>query len=139
PLQLIFETNLLVGNRPVAQCTERQPQRTWRQRSEIACNPVGPVSEVSPEEFVRALAAEGNCCPDFAKLGEKPNRQRSGICTRLVRVVGKFLDCALQVLLRIQVQLLVLGSILLCCLLYVLGFVEAAPPEGDRKCLQPGT
>src|ERR1039458_1398363 len=76
-------------------------------------------------------------CSGFAEFGKKPDRQLSGIRSRFIRVISEFLDGALQIQFRIEVKLLVLGSILRNYLLDVIGLVETASAKRNREGLQP--
>ncbi len=72
---------------------------------------VGAIRKVSGKNLIRAFPAQSHGGMRLAHAGEKPHRQRARIGARLIGVVRELLDRALQVLLRVQVELLMIGSI----------------------------
>ena len=95
--ELVVEAYLLVGDWPVACERKRATQQGCRQSPPGRGQLVGPVRQVSAEQFVGAFAAEGNCSLGFREPGKKPDRQGAGIGVGLVGVVGELADGALQV------------------------------------------
>src|SRR5260370_35941236 len=96
------------------------------------------MGEIAAKELVRALSAQRDCGSCLAKLRQEPDRKRSGICARLVRVIGKLRDRIQQIQAGIQIYLLVLRLILLHDFPNVSRFIKAASAKRDRKCLEPG-
>ena len=83
------------------------------------------MSEIAAKQFVRTFAAQADRRLGFAQLGKEPDRKRSGIRGRFIRVVRKFFDRAPQIDFRIQIQFLVIGVVSLRDLADVRGLVEA--------------
>src|ERR1700756_170010 len=125
-LQLIFETDLVVRNRPGPQCIKREMDSYSREPSRQSGHAVRAMRQVTAKELVRSLATQTDRYSALAQLGKEPDGESPCIRRRFIRVIGKLLDHLPEVRLRIQVQLFVLGLITLCDLADVGGFVEAS-------------
>ncbi len=97
---------------------------------------IGAVGEIAAEDFVGAFAAEGDGDVLAAELGEEPDGQGSGVGAGLVRVVGELANCAFEILLGIEVELLVLRAVALSDFANVWRLVEAVAGEGNGESAQ---
>ncbi len=87
------------------------------------------MSQIAAKQFVRTFAAQADRCLGLAQLGKEPDRKRSSVRRRFIRVIRKRFNRTSQVDLRIQIQFLVVGLIALRNLANICGFVETAPLE----------
>ena len=74
PLDLVFQPDLVVGNRPGLQHPLRQAQRTLGQQPQIRSYAAGAIGKISAEQFVGAFAAER----DFGRVRLSLARNHSG-------------------------------------------------------------
>ena len=112
PLQLVLQADLLVGNRPDRSSgSHREPtqraghRRNGRDKRSARYVRYPPNNSSAPSP----LSATVVCV--LHHLRQKPDRQRARIRARLVRVVREVLDRALQIHVRVQIELMMVGAV----------------------------
>src|ERR1700678_4385835 len=95
------------------------------------------IGEIAAEDLVGAFAAECDGTACLTKLGEKPHWQCSRICARLIGIVGELPNGTFKVLLGIQIELFVLGTVMFDNFGDGRRLIEAVTVERNRKCPQP--
>ena len=113
---------------------EGRAQGGARQDAQLVGQAIRAIGQIPAEQFVGALSAQGDGGFRFAELGQKPYGERSGVRAWFVRIVGKFLNRAAQILGGRQIQFVVVGPVLLHGAMNVLRFVKAAPAKGNGEC-----
>ena len=94
---------------------------------------VGAIGQVAGKDLVGAFSAQGHGGLGLAHAGEKPDRQRPGVGAGLIGVVGELLNRALQILLRVEVELFVIRSVLRYHLLDMLVSSKLRPRKEMEK------
>src|SRR6516164_258398 len=113
PRDLVIKADFVVRDRPMAHSREAQIQQAARQFADLRGDAIRGVSEITAEQFIRALAAQRHGDTLAAELRQKPDRKRARVRAWFVGIVGKLLNRAEQVGLWSEVQFLVVCSVLL--------------------------
>ena len=137
--QLVLESDLVVGYRPVLSRGQKRLQHAVRQSAGGACQQAGTLHQVAAKQLISAFPTERHGRSRFRQAGEEPYRQGAGIGVGLVAIISELVNRAWQVLLGVEIEFGMFGSVLLHHLAHVARLIETAPAKSDGKCFEART
>src|SRR5205807_4166926 len=130
------ETDLGVGYRQAVRQREGHTSCDGGDFREAAVVAVREVGVITAQKFIGAFAAQGDRDVRATHAGKEPHGQSAGVGARLVGVISHFFDGAGEVQGRVEVELVVFGSVVFGNAVGVTALVELAAAERDGKGFQ---
>src|ERR1700751_2895437 len=113
----------------MAQSFKSESEKSGRELPHAVRKPISSMCQIATEQLVGAFSAQTYRRLGFAQFREKPDRQRAGVSAGLVGVVSELFDRALEIFIRSQIKLFMIGPIVLDDLLNIAGFIKTASME----------
>jgi len=129
----VFEADLVVGGGPEVEQGEGGAAEQGGDGAGASGVGIGEIGLVAGEEFVGALAAEGDGDVAAGHAGEEPDGEGAGVGAGFVGIVGEIVDGLDEAGGGVDVELVVIGGVDAGDFAEPGGFVEAAAGEGDGE------